>query len=144
MRIHRIASIPGDGIGNEVIPAGLEVLRAVRYTIQQHRGGMDGDGMEFEARGRTLIAQGWKVIMAEDQAEDGEAAEPDNPVPAMEKDAAATRWKATTRRRGRRYATSAIDAAARGAAGAASATVTVGSGVSPVKEKSLAAKSKSS
>ncbi len=30
MRIHRIASIPGDGIGNEVIPAGLEVLRAVQ------------------------------------------------------------------------------------------------------------------
>jgi hypothetical protein len=49
----------------------------------------------------------------------------------MEKDAAATRWKATTPRRGRRCATSAIDAAARGAAGAASATVTVGSGVSP-------------
>ena len=30
MRTHRIAAIGGDGIGNEVIPAGLEVLRAVQ------------------------------------------------------------------------------------------------------------------
>jgi len=29
MRIHRIAAIPADGIGQEVIPAGLEVLRAL-------------------------------------------------------------------------------------------------------------------
>ena len=29
MRIHKIAAIPGDGIGKEVIPAGLEVLEAV-------------------------------------------------------------------------------------------------------------------
>jgi tartrate dehydrogenase/decarboxylase/D-malate dehydrogenase len=29
MRTHRIAAIPGDGIGQEVIPAGLEVLRAL-------------------------------------------------------------------------------------------------------------------
>src|SRR5262249_6770 len=29
MRVHRIAAIPGDGIGREVIPAGLAVLRAL-------------------------------------------------------------------------------------------------------------------
>lgn len=29
MRTHKIAAIPGDGIGQEVIPAGLEVLRAL-------------------------------------------------------------------------------------------------------------------
>ena len=29
MKRHRIASIPGDGIGNEVIPAGVEVLNAL-------------------------------------------------------------------------------------------------------------------
>ena len=29
MRIHKIAAIPGDGIGKEVIPAGLTVLRAL-------------------------------------------------------------------------------------------------------------------
>ena len=29
MKTYRIASIPGDGIGNEVIPAGVEVLQAL-------------------------------------------------------------------------------------------------------------------
>ena len=29
MKSYRIASIPGDGIGNEVIPAGIEVLEAL-------------------------------------------------------------------------------------------------------------------
>ncbi len=29
MKTHRIAAIPGDGIGNEVIPAGIEVLEAL-------------------------------------------------------------------------------------------------------------------
>jgi tartrate dehydrogenase/decarboxylase / D-malate dehydrogenase len=29
MRRHRIAAIPGDGIGKEVVPAGLEVLDAL-------------------------------------------------------------------------------------------------------------------
>ncbi len=29
MKTHRIASIPGDGIGPEVITAGVEVLKAV-------------------------------------------------------------------------------------------------------------------
>ena len=27
MKTYRIAAIPGDGIGNEVIPAGIEVLQ---------------------------------------------------------------------------------------------------------------------
>ena len=30
MAAHRIAAIPGDGIGQEVIAAGLEVLEALR------------------------------------------------------------------------------------------------------------------
>jgi tartrate dehydrogenase/decarboxylase/D-malate dehydrogenase len=29
LKTHRIAAIPGDGIGNEVIPAGLQVLNAL-------------------------------------------------------------------------------------------------------------------
>jgi len=31
MRTHRIAAIPGDGIGTEVIAAGLEVLEALAH-----------------------------------------------------------------------------------------------------------------
>ena len=38
MKTYRIAAIPGDGIGNEVIPAGIEVLRKLA----------DGFGLEFE------------------------------------------------------------------------------------------------
>ena len=34
MKTYRIASIPGDGIGNEVIPAGLEVLNALAAKEQ--------------------------------------------------------------------------------------------------------------
>ena len=33
MRSYRIAAIPGDGIGKEVIPAGLEVLRALQARV---------------------------------------------------------------------------------------------------------------
>ncbi len=40
MKSYRIASIPGDGIGNEVIPAGIEVLAALSA--------MEGFGLEFE------------------------------------------------------------------------------------------------
>ena len=38
MKTYRIAAIPGDGIGNEVIPAGIEVLERAA----------DGFGLEFE------------------------------------------------------------------------------------------------
>ena len=38
MKTYRIASIPGDGIGNEVIPAGIEVLKKLE----------DGFRLEFE------------------------------------------------------------------------------------------------
>jgi len=38
VKSHRIASIPGDGIGNEVIPAGIEVLQKLQ----------DGFRLEFE------------------------------------------------------------------------------------------------
>ena len=39
MKTYRIASIPGDGIGNEVIPAGIEVLKKLA----------DGFRLEFTA-----------------------------------------------------------------------------------------------
>jgi tartrate dehydrogenase/decarboxylase/D-malate dehydrogenase len=40
LKTYRIASIPGDGIGTEVIPAGVEVLRALASK--------EGFGLEFE------------------------------------------------------------------------------------------------
>jgi tartrate dehydrogenase/decarboxylase/D-malate dehydrogenase len=41
LKTYRIAAIPGDGIGNEVIPAGVDVLRALAAK--------EGFGMEFES-----------------------------------------------------------------------------------------------
>jgi tartrate dehydrogenase/decarboxylase/D-malate dehydrogenase len=41
LKTYRIAAIPGDGIGNEVIPAGVEVLRALASK--------EGFAMEFES-----------------------------------------------------------------------------------------------
>ena len=32
MKAYKIAAIPGDGIGNEVLPEGIRVLEAVSYT----------------------------------------------------------------------------------------------------------------
>ena len=37
MREHKIAAIPGDGIGKEVIPAGLTVLRALQERCGDFR-----------------------------------------------------------------------------------------------------------
>ena len=44
MRRYRIAVIPGDGIGKEVIPAGLEVLKAVA----EREGGVEWDFDQFD------------------------------------------------------------------------------------------------
>jgi tartrate dehydrogenase/decarboxylase/D-malate dehydrogenase len=40
MKSYRIASIPGDGIGHEVIPAGIEILQALAAK--------EGFGLAFE------------------------------------------------------------------------------------------------
>ncbi len=63
------------------------MLEDARYAVRTVS--LAGDGMEYEARGRTLISQGWKILTAADQAEDEGEAEPDNPVPALEANAAA-------------------------------------------------------
>ena len=51
MRRYRVAVIPGDGVGKEVIPAGLEVLEA----LAEREGGFEWafDRLDW---GRTIIA----------------------------------------------------------------------------------------
>src|SRR6516164_7807684 len=66
MRRYRIAVIPGDGIGKEVIPAGLEVLKAVaeregglEFAFDQFDWGSDyyrSTGLMMPADGRDQIA----------------------------------------------------------------------------------------
>jgi DNA topoisomerase-1 len=48
---------------------------------------LDGRQAVFDARGRTLISQGWKVLLAGDEAtsdEEESAETPDNPVPSLD------------------------------------------------------------
>lgn len=58
-------------------------VRTVRLEAAQPVGGKD---VEFEARGRTLVYQGWLKLIAGDQTEeeDGEGKEPSNPIPVCE------------------------------------------------------------
>lgn len=55
-------------------------VRTVRLDAAQPVGGKD---VEFEARGRTLVYQGWLKLVAGDQTEeeDGNEKEPSNPIP---------------------------------------------------------------
>ena len=58
-------------------------MYAVR--VLQLAADLDGKQALFEAKGRTLLSQGWKVLTAEDAAieDSGDSAELENPVPAM-------------------------------------------------------------
>lgn len=65
MRQHRIAAIPGDGIGKEVIPAGLLVLRTLeercgdfRLTVEEFPWGSD----YYRATGRMLPEDGLETL----------------------------------------------------------------------------------
>lgn len=58
-------------------------VRTVRLEAAQP---VDGKDVEFEARGRTLVYQGWLKLIAGDQTEeeDGNDKEPSNPIPVCE------------------------------------------------------------
>ncbi|MDL2315599.1 type I DNA topoisomerase [Desulfovibrio sp. OttesenSCG-928-A18] len=60
-----------------------DAVYAVR--VLQLAANMDGKQALFEAKGRTLLSQGWKVLTAEDAAieDSGNSVEPENPAPAM-------------------------------------------------------------
>jgi len=63
MRTHKIAAIPGDGIGKEVVSAGLEVLT----VLAQHNGEFQLDIEHFDWGSERYKTQG--ALMPEDGAE---------------------------------------------------------------------------
>lgn len=69
-----------------------DALYAVR--ILQLKADIDGKPALFEAKGRTLLSPGWKMLTQQDATQDAEAdsdtQEPDNPVPAMKPGSVAT------------------------------------------------------
>jgi tartrate dehydrogenase/decarboxylase / D-malate dehydrogenase len=79
MRQHTIASIPGDGIGQEVIPAGIEVLESLaqkdggfRVAVQPFPWGSD----YYLAQGRYLPADGLDLLSKFDAIYFGSVGDP--------------------------------------------------------------------
>ena len=74
-----------------------DALYAVR--ILQLKADIDGKTALFEAKGRTLLAPGWKMLTQQDATLDAEAdsdtQEPDNPVPTMKPGSVATALTST-------------------------------------------------
>jgi tartrate dehydrogenase/decarboxylase/D-malate dehydrogenase len=59
---HRIAVIPGDGIGREVVPEGLRVLDAAarRFDIRLHLDHFDFASCEYYERHATMMPANWR------------------------------------------------------------------------------------
>ena len=82
MKSYRIAAIPGDGIGAEVVSAGVEVLRALaardggfRLEIEA----FDWGGDYYKKHGRMMPADGLDRIRAHDAILFGSAGHPEIP-----------------------------------------------------------------
>ena len=60
--MHRIAVLPGDGIGKEVVPEGLRVLEAAatRFDIPLHFDHFDFASCDYYARHGVMMPADWK------------------------------------------------------------------------------------
>ena len=79
MKTYRIASIPGDGIGNEVIPAGLEVLNAlaVREKFSLETTSFDWSSELYKKSGAYIPAGGLENLRSFDAIFFGAVGAPD-------------------------------------------------------------------
>ena len=66
MTTHRIAVIPGDGIGSEVVPEGIRVLDAAarRFAINLRYDGFDFASCDYYARHGQMMPNDWKEQIA--------------------------------------------------------------------------------
>jgi len=62
MTTHRIAVIPGDGIGSEVVPEGIRVLDAAarRFAIDLRYDGFDFASCDYYGRNGQMMPDDWK------------------------------------------------------------------------------------
>jgi tartrate dehydrogenase/decarboxylase / D-malate dehydrogenase len=62
MTTHRIAVIPGDGVGSEVVPEGIRVLDAAarRFAIDLRYDGFDFASCDYYARHGQMMPDDWK------------------------------------------------------------------------------------
>jgi tartrate dehydrogenase/decarboxylase/D-malate dehydrogenase len=81
LRSYRIASIPGDGIGNEVIPAGLEVLNALasKEKFSLETTSLDWSSKRYKETGAYIPAGGLEKLKAFDAIFFGAVGAPDVP-----------------------------------------------------------------
>ena len=81
MKVYRIAAIPGDGIGNEVIPAGIEVLQALapkagfRFEFEH----FDWSSARYKKHGAYIPEGGLERLKAFDAIFFGAVGAPDVP-----------------------------------------------------------------
>jgi len=82
MKMYRIAAIPGDGIGTEVVSAGVEVLHALAKregSFQFKVDHFDWGGDYYKKHGRMMPENGRSLIRDHDAILFGSAGHPDIP-----------------------------------------------------------------
>jgi len=79
MKSYRIACIPGDGIGNEVIPAGIEVLDKLQDGFRLEFEHFDWNSKRFQQTGRYIPDGGLERLKAFDAIFFGAVGAPDVP-----------------------------------------------------------------
>jgi tartrate dehydrogenase/decarboxylase/D-malate dehydrogenase len=82
MKTYRIATIPGDGIGKEVVPAGAQVLEALAKTTRSFAfefENFDWGGDYYREHGVMMPADGLDAIRDKDAILFGSAGDPDIP-----------------------------------------------------------------
>ena len=81
-KTYRIASIPGDGIGPEVIDAGIQVLQKLSSTLRSFTltfTHLDWSSATYQARGHYIPADGLATLRAHDAILFGSAGSPNVP-----------------------------------------------------------------
>ena len=82
MKTYRIAAIPGDGIGTEVVSAGIKVLHSLAKrtgTFQFKVDGFDWGGEYYKKHGRMMPENGRSLIRDHDAILFGSAGHPEIP-----------------------------------------------------------------
>src|SRR5258707_11672862 len=79
MKSYRIAAIPGDGIGNEVIPAGIEVLKKLEDGFQFEFKHFDWSSERYKKTGAYIPDGGLDQLKAFDAIFFGAVGAPDVP-----------------------------------------------------------------
>ena len=82
MKTYTIATIPGDGIGKEVVPAGQQVLEALASSSGSFRfefENFDWGGDHYRAHGLMMPADGLDALRRKDAILFGSAGDPDIP-----------------------------------------------------------------